>query len=156
MTNYKIVPTTEDHMIELSNTMRPADVQECWAANHYTPYEALKHSLNYTNRPLTGLYNGRVMCIWGVGRVSYLSKEGIPWMLTSDLVDVHYREFLRSSARYMIEINKEAIILVNMVDTRNRKSIRWLKWLGFTVHDPVPFGPDKMLFHPFIMENYNV
>ena len=42
---YKIVPTTEDHMIELSHTMRPADVQECWAANHYTPYEALKHHM---------------------------------------------------------------------------------------------------------------
>ena len=153
---YKIVPTTEDHMIELSHTMRPADVRECWAANHYAPYDALKHSLYYTKRPFTGLYNGRVMCIWGVGKISYLSKEGIPWMLTSDLVDKHYREFLRQGPKLVENIKKEAVVLINMVDTRNRKSIKWLKWLGFTIHDPVPFGPDKMLFHPFIMENYNV
>ncbi len=153
---YKIVPTTEDHMIELSHTMRPADVQECWAANHYTPYEALKHSFYYTNKPITALYNGEVMCIWGVGKISYLSKEGIPWMLTSHLVDIHYREFLRHSIRLLEDIKSEAIVLTNMVDARNSKSIKWLKRLGFEIHAPVPFGPDKMLFHPFIMENYNV
>ncbi len=153
---YKVVPTELEHMEELSHTMRSADVRECWAAHHFAPYDALKHSLYYTERPLTGLYNERVMCIWGVGKISYLSKEGVPWMLTSNLVDKHYREFLRRGLRHLEDIKKEAIILINMVDVRNRKSIKWLKWLGFTIHPPVPFGPDKMLFHPFIMENYNV
>ena len=153
---YRVVPTNLDHVYELSHTMRSADVRECWAMNHFAPLDALKHSLYYTRMPKTGLYNGRVMCIWGVGKISYLSKEGIPWMLTSSLVDSHYREFLRSGLRCLKDIKKEAVTLVNMVDVRNRKSIRWLKWLGFTIHDPVPFGPDGMLFHPFIMENYNV
>ncbi len=153
---YKIVPTTEDHMIELSYTMRPADVRECWAANHYTPYEALKHSFYNTNFPKTGLHNGKVICIYGVGKITYLSKEGIPWMLTSNLVDTHYREFLRRGKRLIIDMQKEAVVLINIVDARNYKAIRWLKWVGFTIHPSIPFGPDKMLFYPFIMENYNV
>lgn len=153
---YKIVTTTQDHMEELSHTMRAPDVRECWAANHYAPLDALKHSLYHTERPRTSLYNGRVICIWGVGKVSFLSKEGLPWMLTSDLVDQHYREFLRRGSKYLVDMQKEAIVLINMVDVRNKKSIRWLKWLGFNIHDPVPFGPDGMLFHPFIMENYDV
>ena len=153
---YTVVPTELSHMEELSHTMRSADVRECWAANHYAPYDALKHSIYHTNRPLTGLYTGKVMCIWGVGKIAYLSKEGIPWMLTSNLVDIHYREFLRQGRGLIEDMKKEAVILINMVDTRNRKSIKWLKWLGFTIHPSVPFGPDDMLFHPFIMENYNV
>ncbi len=152
---YKIVSTTQDHMEELSHTMRLADVRECWAANHYAPYDALKHSLYHTMNPRTALYNGNVICIWGVGKLSYLSKEGIPWMLTSHLVDEHYRKFLKEGPRLVKDMQKEAVILTNMIDARNKKSIRWIKWLGFIVHDPVPFGPDRMLFHPFIMENYN-
>ena len=152
---YKVVPTELEHIEELSHTMRPADVRECWAANHYSPYDALKHSLYYTDRSFTGLYDNSVMCIWGVGKIAYLSKEGIPWMLTSNLVDTHYREFLRRGCGLIEDMKKEAVVLINMVDTRNRKSIRWLKWLGFEIHPAVPFGPDNMLFNPFIMENYN-
>ncbi len=153
---YQVVPTELSHMEELSHTMRSADVRECWAANHYAPYDALKHSLYHTTRPKTGLHNDKVICIWGVGKITHLSKEGIPWMLTSNLVNTHYREFLRRGPELVSDMKKEAVILINTVDTRNKRSIRWLKWLGFTVHDPVPFGPDGMLFHPFIMENYNV
>jgi len=153
---YKVVPTELSHMEELSHTMRPSDVRECWAANHYAPYDALKHSIYHTDKPFTGLYRGSVMCIWGVGKVSYLSKEGIPWMLTSNLVSKHSREFIRRSPGLLKDMQKEAIILINTVDVRNKVSIKWLKWLGFIIHPPVPFGPDDMLFHPFIMENYNV
>ena len=153
---YKVVPTELSHMEELSHTMRPADVRECWAAHHFSPYDALKHSLYYTARPKTGLHNGKVICIWGVGKITYLAKEGIPWMLTSNLVNTHYREFLRRGHELVSDMKKEAVILINTVDTRNKPSIRWLRHLGFTVHNPVPFGPDDMLFHPFIMENYNV
>ncbi|KKK75405.1 hypothetical protein LCGC14_2874030, partial [marine sediment metagenome] len=92
---YKIVPTEREHVEELAHTMRAADVRECWAMNHFAPLDALKHSMYYTQKPFTGLYKNRVMCIWGVGKISYLSKEGIPWMLTSNLVDMHYRAFLR-------------------------------------------------------------
>ena len=153
---YQVVPTELSHMEELSHTMRSADVRECWAANHYAPYDALKHSLYHTHAPKTGLWNRKVICIWGVGKITHLSKEGIPWMLTSNLVDTHYREFLRRGPELVMNIKKEAVVLLNMVDSRNKRAIRWLKWLGFIIHDPVPFGPDGMLFHPFIMENYNV
>jgi hypothetical protein len=39
--------------------------------------------------------------------------------------------------------------LFNLVDARNKKSIRWLKRAGFLVHEPIVHGPHDMLFHPF-------
>jgi len=41
--------------------------------------------------------------------------------------------------------------LENWVDARNTKAINWLRWLGFTVHDPVPFGVAGLPFHRFDM-----
>jgi hypothetical protein len=39
--------------------------------------------------------------------------------------------------------------LINFVHTDNEKSIRWLRWIGFTIAAPVPFGIKQHLFHPF-------
>ncbi len=153
MVDYTIIDTTEEHVEELSHSMRPEDMAECWAAGHHLPYDALKISLSYTNSPKTGLVDGRVMAIWGVGKLSQLSETGIPWMLTSVLVEDHYRTFLRYSKRLLDEIKKEVVVFDNVVDARNIVSIRWLTWLGFTIHDPTPYGPDNMLFHRFTMEN---
>ena len=150
---YEIVATTEEHVIELAQSMRFEDEAECWAAQHLEPYDAIKMSLMYTNYPKTGLVDGRVMAIWGVGKVTQLSEKGIPWMLTSKLVDEHSRTFLRLSRTLLNEIKQEADVFDNVVDARNTRSISWLKWLGFTIHDPTPYGPDNMPFHRFTMEN---
>ena len=155
---YEIVATTEEHVEELSHSMRPEDVAECWAAQHLSPREALRVSMMYTNSPKTGLVDGRVMAIWGVGKVTQLVEVGIPWMLTSVLVEEHFRAFLRYSKGLLDEMKEESAVMVfdNVVDKRNLSSIRWLRWLGFTIHDPTPYGPDNMLFHRFTMENHSV
>ncbi len=153
MTEYTIVPTIEKHVIELSNNMSPEDVAECWAAQHFRPYKALKVSLMHTDHPKTGLVDGRVMAIWGVGKVTILSEVAQPWMLTSPLVENHYRAFLRHSKHLLNDMKKEAIVFSNFVDVRNTQSIKWLRWLGFTIHDALPYGPDDMPFHRFTMEN---
>ena len=155
MVNYTIIDTTEEHVEELSHSMSPEDVAECWAAQHLSPREALRVSMMYTNSPKTGLVNGRVMAIWGVGKVTVLSETGMPWMLTSILVEQHYRIFLRHSKSLLYIMKQEAIVFNNFVDARNVTAIKWLRWLGFTIHDPLPYGPDKMPFHRFTMSNNN-
>ena len=153
MSHYEIMATTDEHVEELALTMSPQDKAEAWAAQHLSPREALRVSMMYTNHPKTGLVNGRVMAIWGVGKLTQLSDVGIPWMLTSELVENSYRTFLRHSKHLLNDMKKEAVVFSNVVDVRNTVSIRWLKWLGFTIHDPFPYGPDNMLFHRFTMEN---
>ncbi|KKL09591.1 hypothetical protein LCGC14_2564320 [marine sediment metagenome] len=153
---YEIVSTTEEHQEELINTMRQADIDECWAANHHTPETAIEESVYYTNRPRTGLVNNQVLNIFGVGKITHLSDIGIPWMLGSDLLPQHAKAFLRSSKNAIEDMKKEAILLHNYVDKRNRDAIKWLRWLGFIMEKPIIYGPDDMLFHPFYMVNYDV
>jgi len=149
---YSIVKTIQEHIEELAFTMRPADVRECWAAAHYSPLDALKHSMYFTAHPWSGMVDGHVMAIWGVAKHSFLAKEGIPWMLTSNLVDKHTKEFLKQSKGLLETMLAESSMLINMVDKRNKQSIRWLKWMGFEIGEAVPFGAEQLPFHPFSME----
>ena len=42
--------------------------------------------------------------------------------------------------------------LVNWVDDRNTCAIRWLKWMGFTIHEPEPYGVANLPFRRFDMK----
>jgi hypothetical protein len=39
--------------------------------------------------------------------------------------------------------------VVNYVDARNVRAVKWFKWLGFEVSEPEPFGLNGELFHRF-------
>jgi hypothetical protein len=41
--------------------------------------------------------------------------------------------------------------LENHVDARNRRALRWLGWLGFTIEAPAPWGVEGRPFHRFWM-----
>ena len=81
---YEIVPATEEHILELAQTMRKADVDEVWAACHFTPAQALEVSVATSTEPKTGLANGRVLCMFGVSVPTLLSDVGVPWLLGAE------------------------------------------------------------------------
>jgi|TARA_R110000751_G_scaffold212631_2_gene316188 hypothetical protein len=145
----QIIPTTEEHILELSQTMRVADVEEIWAARHSKPYDALKRGVSMSNEAFTGLWDDKVVCIFGVAQHTPFTDEGVPWLLASDLVEKTSHTFLRVNRIYTKEIKKRYSRLENYVDCRNTESIKWLKWLGFKLDPPKPYGPDKLPFCRF-------
>ena len=156
MLKHQISKTTPEHILELSRTMREADKDEVWAAAGMLPLQSLQASVDTTPHPYTGLVDGEVMNIWGVGKHPDFNLVGYPWMLASDLVIKHKRLFLRESLIALEVMKKEAPYLINMVDTRNKVAIKWLRWLGFEIYGPEAFGPQGMAFHRFTMETQNV
>ncbi len=156
MLKHQISKTTPEHILELSRTMREVDKDEVWAAAGMEPLQSLQASVDTTPHPYTGLVDGEVMNIWGVGKHPDFNLVGYPWMLSSDLVLKHWRLFSRESIPALEKMKKEADFLINMVDTRNVIAMRWLSWLGFYIHAAEPFGPRDMPFHLFTMETKNV
>jgi hypothetical protein len=149
MTDYQVVETTAAHVAELAQTMCDADVAEAWAAAHMMPLEALEASVAGSRDTLTGLADGKVLCIFGVGQLHALAFVGYPWMLGSVELPKHTAAFIRGSRGWFREITKIYPYLENYVDIRNHRAIRWLKWMGFQVDAPIPHGPDRMPFHKF-------
>lgn len=150
MSDYRIVPTTHEHICELCANAREADVRE-FAALGETVESALSDGLRLSSFVWTGLADGEVLCIFGVASQSMLSGDGVPWMVGSKLLDKHAWGFLprsRMVVGHMLNIYPH---LENYVDARNTRAIRWLRWLGFTIHDPEPYGLQGELFHRFEM-----
>ena len=158
MTEYSVVPTTVEHVHQLVATMRTADQAEIWASAHYTPLEGLLASIRLTDETFTGLADGRVLCIYGVGKVTLLSPVGHPWMLSSFLVESHVKAWARGSKAAFAGMiwNSNVMYLRNYVDARYTEAVRWLKWLGFTIHPAEPFGIEQLPFHPFTWGTPNV
>ncbi len=149
---YEIVPATVDHAFELSRTMRLEDREEAWALDHLTPWEAIQVSVGHSGNIYSGLVDGQVLCMFGVGKRTLLSEIGFPWMLSSTLVPKHVRAWMRGSQIAFKQMQSEAKVLENYVDARYTAAVRWLKWLGFTIHPAEPFGVDKLPFHKFTWE----
>lgn len=148
---YEIVPATVDHAHALAPNLREADIAECWASFRHTPLEALLRSLSVSRDARSGIVDGEVVCMFGVGTTTLLSLQGSPWLLGSDQIKRHARIFLPQSRLYVAEMHRRFPVLKNFVDARNAVTLRWLRWLGFRIDAPVPFGPDRLPFNPFEM-----
>lgn len=93
--------------------------------------------------------NGDILALFGIAETTGLSRIGSPWLIGSKTIMQHKRAFLKTSKRFFPEMVKGHHFLINMVDSRNTLSIAWLRWLGFTIHRPTPYGPFDMPFHKF-------
>lgn len=146
-----VIPATADHAADLAPRLRRADADEVWASGHFRPEEALRLSLGLSLMAWAGLVDGVPMCLFGVSPVSLMSGVGAPWMLGAEGLERYAVPFLRRNRTYVAEMAALCPRLENHVDARNALSIRWLRWLGFTIHPAAPHGPFGMPFHRFTM-----
>lgn len=130
--------------------MREADRIEVEACGH-RPAEALADAIARSMPCWTATINGQVACIFGVAPLSLLGGLGAPWMLGTVLLDRHPRALMTHCRPYLNRMREVFPRLVNFVDARNERSIRWLKALGFRFHEAAPHGPFGLPFHRFEM-----
>lgn len=151
MTQYAIVPTTEDHIEFVAEHMREDDINEVYASSGLSPYVALRFSCKMSDPCYTGTADDEPVCIFGVVPKSMLSDTGVPWLLGTDAVSRHARAFLRRNKKVVKQWRERFELLENYVDARNKKSIAWLEWLGFEIHPAKPYGVQGLPFHYFEM-----
>lgn len=151
MPKFRIVPATEAHVEEMATRVRAADVEELWASGRKTPVEAMRLGIQVSTDAWAGLVDGEVMCVFGVAPYSMLTGTGVPWMVGSTLIDRHASRFAMRCRPVVNRMLDDYPHLVNYVDSRNRRAIRWLRWLGFEVGEPEPYGWQGIPFHRFEM-----
>lgn len=145
-------PVQDGDIEHLAARMRQADRDEIAACGRPDPVVALRRCVALSDLLWTATTNDEVACMFGVGPLSLLGGVGTPWMLGTDLITQHPGAFIRHSRPYIAVMLAAYPHLHNYVDARNTRAIRWLKRAGFTVASPVPYGPNKMPFHPFEMK----
>ncbi len=147
----EIVPATLEHAEAMAPHLRQADRDELWAASRSLPADSLRNGVRSSSFARAGLIDGEVACLFGVAPQSRLTGSGFAWMLATPLIEEHQILFLRRCRPVVREMGQGFRYLHNYVDARNVTAIRWLRWLGFTIHDPAPHGALGLPFHHFEM-----
>ena len=129
--------------------MRESDKAEVWAASHLSPEAALAQSVACSGEALTALVSGEPVCIFGVGIYSLACPVGVPWMLGTNALGCLQMRLARQSKRIIDAWLLRFESLENYVDARQVRSIKYLRWLGFEIEEPQPWGREGLPFHKF-------
>ncbi len=132
----KRLPTDED-IQQLGNTMRPCDVAELSAVTHLSPLQAAQTSVNNSHPDFLWAYyaDDTLLCIAGC------TVSGNPWLLATPALDNHLQHVTLEAKRQVRMMLRHWDKLSNIIDVRNRKTLRWLKALGFTLTETLEIKP---------------
>lgn len=144
--------TTLTHVKHLAANLRKLDREELAATVNQDEEELIRQSVVKSIRCATVFVGGELACIVGVTATNLVGGIGCPWLLATDAATRNKRVFFTECVRVMPELCKGFDKLENYVHVNNRLSIRFLRHVGFTIHDPEPYGCKKELFHKFTME----
>jgi len=138
--------------LRLAERLRPADRDEVIATlGPVAIGPAIERCLARSQKAWAGWFKGEVVALFGVTAQSLLDGEGSPWMLGTPFFDRHPGALLVQGRRYVAEMRALFPRLVNYVDVRNRRSVRWLARMGFTIGEAVPYGAAGLPFYRFEM-----
>jgi hypothetical protein len=137
----------------LERTLRPTDRAEVIAASGPDVLRTLEQSIRLSTDCWAAEIDGELIALLGVAPVSLLSGIGSIWLLGTPRM-TRVRSLTRFARDYLrLILTTEYPVLMNYVDARNTRSIRWLKRLGFTVHAAEPYGAAGLPFHKFEMRS---
>ena len=77
---------------------------------------------------------------------------GVPGLLGTSVNDREGRAHTRLAPSYIARMLAAFPTLVNGVDQRNVKAVRWIARMGFRLQAAAPAGPNGLPFLPFVMK----
>lgn len=142
------IPATREHAESLAPRMRAAEVREVASASGETPLESLLSSLESSSDARTLVLEGQAAAIYGVVPIG--GDVAVIWLLTSALVERHPKTFIRACIAEIARFLGQYSALVNFVDARYERSLRWAARMGANVGEARPFGCEGHMFHPVV------
>ena len=124
-------------MVELTENMRQVDVNEIEAVTNLGTLECVVASVHNSEKDccFAVFADGVLVCIYGCSIV------GNPWLLVTNAMDSHVLNLTRRTKHIVRMMSKRWPILSNIVDVRNKMTIRWLKTIGFTFKETIEIKP---------------
>lgn len=149
MTVYKIVPAAEIHVVEILPNLREADRIEGEIATGLSAEEALLMSVRMSYEAIAAYADDRLVMLAGVAPISIASSIARPWLVGTDELPKHAFKLCKENRRYIRKWLTWFSYLENWVDSENEVAHKWLKWLGFELEEPVPWGNTGHFFIRF-------
>lgn len=142
------------HVHYISDHLRAEDFNEVFASTGESPHHAVLLGWNMSLRRwiIFNKHNVPVAVLGVYGANVLFGDVGIPWLLGTYGLDEMKRFFMMMSRVLMEEMTQRFKLLINFVDARYERAVRWLKWCGFTIEAAAPHGALGLPFHKFYME----
>lgn len=127
-------PATLDHITSLIPIMNRTDLSELNVLSKGKPVEAIQDALSKSIYSFCGSINSQPVALGGIVN----SEPPIIWMIAaSEILSRHKKSFLKASFNELARMQIQWPLLVTHVDTRYRKSLKWLNWLGFKTSEQI-------------------
>ena len=146
-------PSQAQDCYEVADIICKQDAYEVLSSDGLSPLEALQISFETSYECNTIVKNGFIMGMFGCG---YGGDKlyGVPWMLTNGDFRGFSKKFLKEAREWILKLSQRHLILYNYVHCENKKSIRWLKWLGFKFMREIPkygFGKSDTFYEFYLV-----
>jgi len=146
-----------DDVFQLASNLREADIQEIWKSHHIKPRAALLGGFKESELCFTIERQEQPIAMLGVmPPQTLLGNSAIIWLLASPELEKVQRAFIKRSRYFIKGMLQRYSMLENWVDNENKKSIEWLKWCGFTLESPKPYGVEGKPFRYFYIKRGKV
>lgn len=123
--------TDSDHSVE--------DILEHTLVGRSNPdSSAILHRwLKISQEVWIGMYDDKVLCMYGLATPSAISNRGYLWLLTTDALEEHKFLFVRHSQLVIENALKTYELIVGHVQVGNAPARKWLRWLGAEIESPI-------------------
>ena len=136
----KILPITLEAAYQVASNLRPEDRRECVEGHGIDPIIHVVLASQDGSCWSFTMPNGETAGIVGI-------IDDQIWMLCTPVIHQYPLTFAREAKRWLD--SRTEPYLWNVVDKRNTMHIRLLKFLGFTFHEELSFGPNNLPFIRF-------
>lgn len=92
--------------------------------------EAMDHALKVSECAYVIWDDEAPLLIFGVHRMSLVTRTGMIWMIGTKHIPAAGFAFARSTRRILANILTQYDSLVNVLDCRDPKAVKWAEWLG--------------------------
>lgn len=146
------MPVDDAIIAEVVANVRPEDRNEFECLRGMSVDQELRDSIAQSLNPQAFVVEGKVVAVFG--DIKHDERIGVPWLISTTAIEGNHRQFLIECDREVAAMRARHKVLINYTDARYTKALRWLRWLGFHMHDAVPYGANGELFHPMTLRGF--
>lgn len=136
----------------LRGKLRVADYAEVKAVAGENADDSLMRCFDVSRAVWVGCVHEQPILIFGVASYSRMNFVGSPWLLGTDEVEKIGIAVVRRSRHYVRQMLQFYPMLENYTDDRHTAAHKWLRWCGFELEEPAPFGVEGIPFRRFHLE----
>ena len=139
------------HVNAIAASLRSADAQELRSASGLGADEALRRSVEGSDKLWLLWAGAKPVFVCGVAGLPTIPEVGIVWGVGANAIEHHPKAFTRACMKITAEMHKTFPVLMNWVDERNTVHVKWLEWMGYEMKESTNlFSKDGTSFRRFI------